>query len=68
MSKEIDRRFHYIYREVNRCPKCRGLLEYCNQAGTMPPSIHCTACGWHDWNMKGSHNGPTRRDATQGAL
>lgn len=53
MSKEIDYRFRYLYKQVNRCPKCRGLLEYCGQAASLPPNIHCTACGWRDWDMKG---------------
>jgi hypothetical protein len=52
-KKEIDYRFRYLYRETNRCRKCRGLLEYQPQAGSMPPSIHCTACGDHDCDMKG---------------
>jgi hypothetical protein len=52
-KKEIDLRFHYPYREKNKCPKCRGLLEYQAQAGSMPPSIRCTCCGYRDWDMKG---------------
>lgn len=52
-KKEIDYRFRYLYKEINKCPKCRGLLEYCAQAGSMPPSIHCVECGWRDWDMKG---------------
>jgi hypothetical protein len=54
MSKKIDYRFHFPHKgKKNQCPKCAGLLEYCAQAGPMPPSIHCTACGWRDWDMKG---------------
>jgi hypothetical protein len=53
-KKEIDRRFHFVYKEVNRCRKCRGLLEYQPQAGSMPSSIHCTACGWRDWDKGGT--------------
>jgi hypothetical protein len=52
-KKEIDLRFHYIHKIKNRCPKCAGLLEYCHQAAFLPPNIHCTACGWRDWDMKG---------------
>jgi predicted RNA-binding Zn-ribbon protein involved in translation (DUF1610 family) len=53
-KKEIDLRFHYPYKIKNQCPKCAGLLEYCHQAGSLPSNIHCTACGWRDWDKGGT--------------
>jgi hypothetical protein len=54
-KKEIDYRFHFPHKgKVNKCPKCAGILEYQAQAGSMPPSIRCTCCGWRDWDKGGT--------------
>jgi hypothetical protein len=41
------------YKNKGRCPKCNTKLRHEGQTGACPPSMHCYACGYRDWDHKG---------------
>ena len=49
----MEGRMSEKYSNPSKCPKCNHALFYEGQVMASPPSMHCPACGYRDWDMKG---------------